>query len=192
MAGLSGEQSQRLGNLRELCTPDLGLHPPSCSLASQAAQMPTGNRWQMTVNRRRLWSPSKGRLHPTGKRARREHPGAEGSWLAVVSGSLVRGDRCWKMGGIQKRRRDWEITRGRCVLQTACHGTPAPLCPQCPGSVLWRGEAPNIPNGYQKPKQLFGNGQERSMAFSLEQGRDITVSRVSLRPVPAFHPTPTH
>lgn len=202
MAGLSGEQNQRLGNLGELCNPNPGLHPQSCfqkvlGVASQAAQMPTGNQWQMTVNRRQTVQPHQRQATPHRLMCQEGAPRSRGklACCGVWEMSLVRGDRCWKMGGIQICRRDWEIIQDRCVLQTACHCTAAPLCPPCPESVLWWGEAPNIPDGYYKPKQLFGNGQERSMAFSLEQGRDATVSRVKnpFKPgtCPRIHPTPT-
>lgn len=154
MAGLSGEQSQRLGNLGELCTPNPGFHPQSCfhkvlGVASQAAQMPTDNQWQMTVNRRQIVQPHQRQATPHRQTCQEGAPRSRGklACCGVWEMSLVRGDRCWKMGGIQKCRRDWEIRTDVCSRQLAIAQQPLSASP-CPGSVLWWGEAPNIPDGY--------------------------------------------
>lgn len=88
--------------------------------------------------------------------------------------SLVNGDRCWKTGRIQKQKIGKQHRADVCSRQLAI-ALQLRHAPYVQTGLL-RGEASNIPNGYQKPKQLFGNGQERSMEFSLRQGRAAILS----------------
>lgn len=149
MAGLSGEKSQRLGNLGELCTPNPGFHPQSCfhkvlGVASQAAQMPTDNQWQMTVNRRQIVQPHQRQATPHRQTRQEGAPRSRGklACCGVWEMSLVRGDRCWKMGGIKKCRRDWEIRTDVCSRQLAI--AQQPLSAPRAQALCYGGERPPI------------------------------------------------
>lgn len=152
--------------------------PSSVLLPSQPGGTDaTGNWWQMTVNRRQTVDPQQRQATPHRQTCQEGAPRSRGklACCGVWEMSLVCGDRCWKMGGIQKCRRDWEITRGRCVLQTAGPSTAAPLCPKRLSeaqTTLWKW-----------PKENHG--------IQLRAGKGCYCLSSEPGTCPHIHPTPT-